>query len=136
MLAIDKSIAANIELNKPWIEALDTKANANFRTKPLITRENNPKVKSVSGKDNNFIIGFTSRFKRPKITVSISKDPKDPMYTDDINLSTINRDRAFTIKKDENLFVKDFSSIFSPPYTYNIYYTMKFKILMILIMIY
>ena len=36
----------------------------------LITNANNPKVKSVIGKENKCKIGFTNKFKRPNTTRS------------------------------------------------------------------
>lgn len=92
---------AQIELKIPLSSAPGTREKAKYKTIPLITSENNPKVKIVIGNERNCIIGFTIKLRQPKIIVRIIKVDKEPIYTLDIKFEIINKDIALmTINKD------------------------------------
>ncbi len=100
-LAIDNNMAAQMEFKIPLSSAPGTIEKAKYKTIPLITNENNPKVKIVIGNEKNCIMGFTIKLRQPKIMVSIIKADKEPIYTLDIKFEIINKDIALiTINKD------------------------------------
>jgi hypothetical protein len=62
-LAIDKRILAINADGNPVIYEPGAKLNAVASTTALMTNENNPKLKNVTGKKINFISGFRVAFK-------------------------------------------------------------------------
>jgi hypothetical protein len=62
-LAIDKRILAINADGNPVIYEPGAKLNAVASTTALMTNENNPKLKNVTGKKINFISGFKVAFK-------------------------------------------------------------------------
>jgi hypothetical protein len=62
-LAIDKRILAINADGNPEIYEPGAKLNAVASTTALMTNENNPKLKNVTGKKINFISGFRVAFK-------------------------------------------------------------------------
>ena len=100
---MDNNIAAQIEFKNPLRWAPGTNAKAKYNTIPLITNENNPNVKNVIGNEKNSMIGFTIRLRKPKIIVSISKDPNEPIYTLDIKFEIMYKDTAL-ITINNNVF--------------------------------
>jgi hypothetical protein len=62
-LAIDKRILAINADGNPVIYEPGAKLNAVASTTALMTNENNPKLKNVTGKKINFINGFRVAFK-------------------------------------------------------------------------
>lgn len=62
-MAIDKRILAINADGNPVIYEPGAKLNAVASTTALMTNENNPKLKNVTGKKINFISGFRVAFK-------------------------------------------------------------------------
>lgn len=62
-MAIDKRILAINADGNPEIYEPGAKLNAVASTTALMTNENNPKLKNVTGKKINFISGFRVAFK-------------------------------------------------------------------------
>ena len=62
-MAIDKRILAINAYGNPVIYEPGAKLNAVASTTALMTNENNPKLKNVTGKKINFISGFRVAFK-------------------------------------------------------------------------
>ncbi len=67
---IDAKIAVE---NESKIAPLD-RSKAIFKTKAFTTKENKPKVKIVSGNDNNFKIGFIIVFTKTNNNAVIKRD--------------------------------------------------------------
>lgn len=76
----DNNIEAIMALINPVKTASGTRKNASFNTIALITKENKPKVKTVIGKDKNFITGLTVLFNTPITIDNIIKVPIEPIY--------------------------------------------------------
>ena len=57
------------------------KWSANSIMMALMTKANNPKVKSVIGKENKCNIGFTNKFKRPNTMAKIIAAEKEVTCT-------------------------------------------------------
>ena len=68
-------MAAHIEFKNPFKWTPGTIENAKYNTMPLITNENNPRVKNVIGNEKNWITGLTIRLRQPKIRKQKSKIP-------------------------------------------------------------
>ena len=99
------SMAALIEFKNPFKWTPGTIENAKYNTMPLITNENNPRVKNVIGNEKNWIIGLTIRLRQPKIIVNIIKDPKELIYTLDIKYEIMYKDMALITINSEILLI-------------------------------
>lgn len=66
-----------MEFINPYIWEPGTIENAKYKIAPLITKENNPKVKNVIGSEKNLITGLTIKLRQPNIIVSKISDPKE-----------------------------------------------------------
>lgn len=102
---MDKRIDAIIALKSPYKCTSLTMENASFRTIPLITKENSPKLKKVIGSEKNCIIGLTNVLSKPNINVNINNAFNEPIYMLSIILDTINKEIAFITINNENLFI-------------------------------
>ena len=96
---------AKIGLNSPDRVASETIIKDNFKTNPLITKENKPRVKNVIGKDNILSIGLSVELSNPNIIVRINNDLREPIYILSINFDTINSDIAFTTINSDIFFI-------------------------------
>ena len=111
-------------LKNPLRATFETIVKDNFKTNPLITKENKPKVKNVIGKDKNFSIGLTVELSKPNIIVRINSDLREPIYILSIKFDTRYRDIALMTINNEIFFI---STILSLKHVNIIwYYTIRF----------
>ena len=68
---MDKATLKISAHQNPSIWMPSVKWSANSIMMALMTKANNPKVKSVIGKENKCKIGFTNKFKRPNTMAKI-----------------------------------------------------------------
>lgn len=98
-------MAAQIEFKNPYKWAPGTIENAKYKTIPLITNENNPRVKNVIGIEKNWMIGLTIKLRQPNIIVSIIKDPRELIYTLDIRFEIMYKETALITINNEIFFI-------------------------------
>ena len=104
-LTIDSNIDAHIALKNPYRATLATIIKDNFKTNALITKENNPKVKNVIGKDKNLSIGLIVELSKPNIIVRINSDLREPIYILSIKFDTKYRDIALITINNDIFFI-------------------------------
>ena len=87
-------MGATIKANKPATLNPGTKSEANQKHKPLITKENAPKLKILMGKDNKDITGLTATLMIPMTAAANKAAGKLAMLTPENIISTTNKLRA------------------------------------------
>lgn len=102
----DKAILTHIAVHKLFILAPLVKLKASNNTTPSTTKENNPKVNIVIGKDKNCRIGKTIEFKKLKIKDNTTIDLIPPLnLTDSEKLSMINKEIQVINRFAKNSFI-------------------------------
>ena len=111
-------------LKNPLRATFETIVKDNFKTNPLITKENRPKVKNVIGKDKSFNIGFTVELSKPNITVRINNDFREPIYILSTKFETTYKDIALIIINNDIFLIFNILSL--KPINIIWYYTIRF----------
>ena len=102
---MDNRILAIIAVWKPIIYEPCAKLNAMDNTAALIISEKNPKLKNVTGKNTNFINGFSVAFKITRINAKKNNVFALPIYMVLIIRSINQSEATFTKTNVINLFI-------------------------------
>ena len=102
---MDNRILAIIAVWKPIIYEPCAKLNAMDNTAALIISEKNPKLKNVTGKNTNFINGFSVAFKITRINAKKNNVFALPIYMVPITRSINQSEATFTKTDVINFFI-------------------------------
>lgn len=102
---MDNRILAIIAVWNPIIYEPCAKLNAIDNTAALIMSENKPKLKNVTGKNTNFINGFSVAFKITRINAKKNNVFALPMYMVLITRSINQSEATFTKTDVINFFI-------------------------------
>ena len=107
VLAIERIMGAAIKAIRPETLKPGTNSDANQKHKPLITRENAPKLRIFKGKDRSESAGFTPELNKPITNPAIIATGKLANLTPGKIISTTRRLKAVanTVKNEPNMFI-------------------------------
>lgn len=107
VLAIERIMGAAIKAIRPETLKPGTNSDANQKHKPLITKENAPRLRMFKGKDKSESVGLTLELNKPITNPAIIAAGKLARLTPGKIISTTKRLRAVakTVKNAPNIFI-------------------------------